>query len=91
MDPSLFLNEGEEAFLEDVEDSGKEEGQSQEDEQFVSQLSSVILKDQLPPQVDGSRHVFKLLIGFLYRPGGGGCDEEEKYQRFKRDGDFYKM
>lgn len=43
------LNEREEAFLKDVEDSGKEEGQSQEDEQLVRQLPPVVFEDQFPP------------------------------------------
>lgn len=72
-----WLNEGEETFLEDVEDGGEEEGKSQEDEQLVCQLPSVVLQDEFPSQVDGSRHVFKLLIGFLHCPGGGDCGEEE--------------
>lgn len=42
------LNEGEEALLEDVEDRGKEESKSQEDEQLVCQLPPVVLQDQLP-------------------------------------------
>lgn len=66
------LNEGKEAFLEDVKDSGEEEGQSQEDEQLVRQLPPVVLEDQLPAQVDGSSHVLKLLVGFQHCPGGGG-------------------
>lgn len=67
------LNEREEAFLQDVEDRGEEESQSEEDEQLVRQLSPVVLEDESPPQVDGSCHVFELLIGFLHRPGGRGC------------------
>lgn len=67
------LNEREEAFLQDVEDRGEEESQSEEDEQLVCQLSPVVLEDESPPQVDGSCHVFELLIGFLHRPGGSGC------------------
>lgn len=67
------LNEREEAFLQDVEDSGEEERQSKEDEQLVCQLSSVVLENESPPQVDGSCHVSELLIGFLHRPGGSGC------------------
>lgn len=43
------LNEREEAFLKDVEDSGEEEGQSQEDEQLVRQLPPVVFEDQFPP------------------------------------------
>lgn len=73
-----LLNEREETLLEDVEDGGEEEGQSQEDEQLVRQLPPVVFEDQFPPQVNGSRHVFKLLVGFLHRPGGGGCGEEEE-------------
>lgn len=72
------LNEREETLLQDVEDGGEEQGHSQEDEQLVCQLPPVVLKDQFPPQVDGSCHVFKLLVGFLHRPGGGGCGEEEE-------------
>lgn len=72
------LNKRKEPFLKDVEDSGEEEGQSQEDEQLVGQLPPVVLEDQLPPKVDGSRHVFKLLVGFLHCSGGGACGEEEE-------------
>ena len=72
------LNEREEAFLEDIEDRGEEESQSQENEQLVCQLPSVVLEDQIPPEVDGSRHVFKLLVGFLHGRGGGGCYEERR-------------
>lgn len=75
---STWLNEGEETFLKDVENSSEEEGQSQEDQQLVRQLPTVVLQDQLPSQVDGSCHVFKLLVGFLHCPGGGGCGEEEE-------------
>lgn len=67
------LNEREEAFLQDVKDSGEEESQSEKDEQLVRQLSPVVLEDEPPPQVDGSCHVFELLIGFLQCPGGSGC------------------
>lgn len=67
------LNEREEAFLQDVEDSGEEERQSKEDEQLVCQLSSVVLENESPPQVDGSCHVSELLIGFLHRPRRSGC------------------
>lgn len=42
------LNEREEAFLQDIKDSGKEESQSEEDEQLVRQLSPVVLKDEFP-------------------------------------------
>lgn len=73
-----WLNEREKSFLKDVEDRGKEESQSQENEQLVRQLSSVVLEDQIPPEVDGSCHVFKLLVGFLHCRGGGGCYEEEE-------------
>lgn len=72
------LNKRKEPLLKDVEDGGEEEGQSQEDEQLVGQLPPVVLEDQLPPEVDGSRHVLKLLVGFLHRPGGGACGEEEE-------------
>lgn len=65
-----WLNEWEQAFLKDVEDGGKEEGQGEEDQQLVCQLSPVVLEDQLPSQVDCSCHAFKLLIGFLHRPRG---------------------
>lgn len=65
------LYEREEPFLEDVEDGGKEEGQSQEDEQFVCQLPPVVLEDQLPAEMDCSRHGFKLIVGFLHCSGGG--------------------
>lgn len=65
------LDEREEPFLEDVEDGGKEEGQGQKDEQLVRQLPPVVLEDQLPAEVDCSRHAFKLLVGFLHCSGGG--------------------
>lgn len=68
-----WLNKREKAFLQDVEDSGEEEGQSEEDEQLVCQFSPVVLEYEFPPQVDGSSHVFELFIGFLHRPGGSGC------------------
>lgn len=77
------LNEGEETFLKDVEDGGEEEGQSQEDEQLVCQLPPVVLQDQFPPQVDGSCHAFKLLVGFLHRPGGGGCVSVRRKRNIK--------
>ena len=67
------LKEREESFFQDVEDSGEEESQSKEDEQLVCQLSPVVLEDESPPQVDGSCHIFELLIVFLHRPGGSGC------------------
>lgn len=68
-DPGGRLNEGEETFLEDVEDGGKEEGKCKEDEQLVCQLPPVVFQDELPAQVNGSCHAFKLLVGFLHRPG----------------------
>lgn len=70
--PAGGLDEGEEAFFEDVQDGGEEEGHGQEDQQFVRQLPPVVLEDQLPPKVDGSRHGSKLLVGFLHCSGGGG-------------------
>lgn len=63
------LYERKEPLLEDVEDGGKEEGQCQEDEQLVCQLPPVVLENQLAAEVDCSRHVFKLIVGFLYRSG----------------------
>ncbi len=38
--------------------------------------------------MDGSCHIFKLLVGFLHCSGGGGCgEEEEKHLSFKREED----
>lgn len=73
-----MLNEGEEAFFKDVEDGGKEEGQSKKDQQLVRQFPPVVLQDQLPPQMDGPCHVFKLLVGFQHCPGGANCGEREE-------------
>lgn len=64
------LQEGEQSLLEDVEDSGEEEGERQEDEQFICQLPAVVLGDEFPPQLDGPRHGLKLLICLLDRPRG---------------------
>lgn len=75
---SVHLNEREQAFLKDVQDGGEEEGQGQKDEQLVRQLSPVVLEDKFPAEVDGSGHVFKLLVGFLHRPGRGGWDGKEE-------------
>lgn len=62
------LQEGEQSFLEDVENCGEEEGERQEDEQFVSQLSTVVLGDEFPPQLYGPCHGLELIIGLLDRP-----------------------
>lgn len=62
------LQEGEQSLLEDVENSGEEEGERQEDEQFVGELSAVVLGDQFPPELDGPRHGLKLVIGLLDCP-----------------------
>lgn len=68
MRPHCSSNKGEEALLEDVEDSGEEESQSKKNQQLVCQLTSVVLEDQFSAQMDGSRHAFELLVGFLDRP-----------------------
>lgn len=73
--PGSSLDEGEESLFEDVEHSGQEERQRQEDEQLVSELTAVVLEDELPAQVDVSRHAPELLIGLLHRLGGGDCRE----------------
>lgn len=66
---TLQSQKGEEALFDDVEDSGQEEGEGQEDEQLVGQLPAVVLGDELPPQLDGARHGFKFLIGIQDSPG----------------------
>lgn len=69
---------GEESFLQDVEHCGQEERQRQEDEQLVSQLPTVVLGDEFPPELNGSRHGLELFIGLLDSPGGGGYRQEEE-------------
>lgn len=79
------LQEGEQSFFEDVQNGGKEEGQCQENEQFISELSPVVLGNELPPQLDGSRHAFKFIIGLLDRPRRGSFQQNkggEKSQAF---------
>lgn len=71
------LQEGEQSLLEDVENSGEEEGERQEDEQFVGELSAVVLGDQFPPELDGPRHGLKLVIGLLDCPWGG-CFKQDR-------------
>lgn len=58
------LQKGEESLFEDVEHSGQEEGEGQEDEQLVRQLAAVVLGDQFPPQLDGPRHGLEFLVCF---------------------------
>lgn len=60
--------EGEQSLLQDVENRGQEECDSQEDEQFISELSTVVLSDELPAEVDRPRHGLKLIIGLLDGP-----------------------
>lgn len=66
------LQEGEQSLLKDVEDCGEEEGECQEDEQFVSELSAVVLGDEFPPELNGPRHGLEFFIGLLDCPRGGG-------------------
>ena len=61
------LEEEEESLLEDVEDCGEEQCESEEDEQFVSELPAVVLSDELSPQLDGSGHGLKLIVGLQDR------------------------
>lgn len=84
------LQEGEQPLLEDVENCGEEEGKRQEDEQFISQLSAVVLGDELPPQLDGPRHVLELVIGLLNRPRGGCCRQKKTCKFNKRKCMWYK-
>lgn len=67
----LRLQEGEESFFEDVQNGGEEEGECQENEEFVSELSPVVFGDEFPPELDGSRHGFKFVISLLDRPRRG--------------------
>lgn len=85
---SCLLNKGKETFLKDVEDCCKEEGQSEEDEQFVGQFPPVVLQDQFPPQVNGSCHIFKFFICFQHSPGGGGCNEADEEGTLQRNYNF---
>lgn len=62
------LQEGEQSLLEDVENCGEEEGERQEDEKFVSELSAVVLGDEFSPQLDGPGHGFKFVISLLDGP-----------------------
>lgn len=66
-----MLKKREEALLKDIKNGGEEQGQSQEDEQLVGQLSTVVFEDQFSPEVDRPGHAFKLLIGFQHSSGGG--------------------
>lgn len=65
------LQEGEQSLLKDVEDCGEEEGECQEDEQFVSELPAVVLGNKFPPELNGPRHGLEFLIGLLHCPWGG--------------------
>ena len=65
----VCLYEREEPLLEDVEDGSKEQRHGQEDKQLVSELTPVVLEDELAAQVDGSCHVLELLVGLQNRPG----------------------
>lgn len=65
------LQEGEQSLLKDVENGGEEEGERQEDEQLVGELSAVVLGDELPPELDGPRHAPELTVGLCHCPGGG--------------------
>lgn len=62
------LQEGEQSLLKDVENCGEEEGDCQEDEQFIGELSAVVLGDEFPPELDGPRHGLKLVVGLLDCP-----------------------
>ena len=72
------LQEGEQSLLEDVENCGEEEGERQEDEQFVGELSAVVLGDQFSPELDGPCHGLELVIGLLDCPWGGCFKTGEK-------------
>lgn len=61
--------ERKESFLEYVEHCGEEEGQREEDEQFISQLPAVVLGDEFPPQLNGPSHGFEFIVGLLDGPG----------------------
>lgn len=62
------LQEGEQSLLKDVENCGEEEGERQEDEQFICELSAVVLGDEFPPELDGPRHGLKFVVGLLDCP-----------------------
>lgn len=62
------LQEGEQSLLEDVDHCGEKEGERQEDEQLVGELSAVVLGDEFPPELDGPRHVLKLVVSLLDCP-----------------------
>ncbi len=62
------LQEGEQSLLKDVENCGEEERERQEDEQFISELSAVVLGDEFPPELDGPRHGLKFVVGLLDCP-----------------------
>lgn len=62
------LQEGEQSLLEDVENCGEEEGECQEDEQFISELSAVVLGYEFSPELDGPSHGLKFVISLLDRP-----------------------
>ena len=79
---SNFLQEGEESFFEDVQNGGEEKCKCQENEKFISELSSVVLGDEFPPELDGSRHGFKFIIRFLDRPRWG-CFVNSKKKKKK--------
>lgn len=72
-----FLQEGEESFFEDVQNGGEEKCKCQENEKFISELSPVVLGDEFPPELDGSRHGFKFIISLLDRPRWGCFEQTE--------------
>lgn len=74
------LEEEEDSLLEDVEDRGEEECESEEDEQFVSELPAVVLSDELSPQLDGSGHGLKLIVGLQDRLRRGCYGGESPHQ-----------
>lgn len=72
------LQKGEQPLLEDVENSGEEQGQSQEDEQLVRELPAVVLGDEFPPELDGPRHAPEFFIGLVDRPWGGRFKQQRQ-------------
>lgn len=77
------LQEREQSLLKDVENCGEEEGERQEDEQFVSELPTVVLGDEFPAELNGPRHGLKLLVGFLDGPRGGCFKAERSFTHKK--------
>lgn len=79
----FFLQEGKESFFEDVQNSGQKKCQCQENEKFIGELSAVVLGDEFPPELDGSRHGFKFIISLLDRPRWGCFEQSKKNKSVK--------